>query len=70
LVVENITEWTQNILKDKPSGKAAPVASNNKVKYAILTDIHADLYYKDGSEADCGEPTCCRDSPSVIKKPA
>lgn len=35
-------------------------------KYPIsvvqITDIHIDPYYEGGSNADCGEPLCCRAS--------
>ena len=25
-----------------------------------VSDIHVDLNYTEGAEADCGEPICCR----------
>lgn len=37
-------------------------ASKTPIKVLQITDIHLDLYYKEGADADCDMPMCCRAS--------
>ncbi|XP_025016767.1 sphingomyelin phosphodiesterase-like [Tetranychus urticae] len=40
-----------------------PIKSNGPLrvtKILHITDIHADLFYSPGSDAECGRPVCCR----------
>lgn len=48
----------------KPPLKSVPLPNDNvsKLKILHLTDTHFDPYYLVGSNADCPEPMCCRDS--------
>lgn len=36
-------------------------------KLVQITDIHVDPYYEPGSEANCGEPLCCRSTNGPAK---
>lgn len=36
-------------------------------KLVQITDIHIDPYYEPGSEAQCGEPLCCRSTNGIAK---
>lgn len=36
-------------------------------KLVQITDIHVDPYYEPGSDANCGEPLCCRSTNGVAK---
>lgn len=37
------------------------------LKLVQITDIHVDPYYEPGSEANCGEPLCCRSTNGLAK---
>ncbi|CAJ0567409.1 unnamed protein product, partial [Mesorhabditis spiculigera] len=45
----------------------APTAGKPKLNVLHLTDIHVDMYYEEGSEADCGEPLCCRGDKNPVE---
>lgn len=59
--VENLTEWQETILADKPDLPRPQINSTERIKFAHITDLHFDLEYIPGSNADCGLPLCCRD---------
>lgn len=44
------------------SGKKAAVSAVKPFKVLQISDIHLDPEYKEGSNAVCGEPLCCRPS--------
>ncbi|GAB1600640.1 sphingomyelin phosphodiesterase-like [Argonauta hians] len=56
--------------KPKPPVKPIPVPKNGspKLRCLHLTDIHLDILYKEGANAKCGEPLCCRESNGTPKK--
>lgn len=35
-----------------------------------ISDVHIDPYYKEGSNANCGEPLCCRESSGSPSTPS
>lgn len=45
-------------LSEPLSGKRPPI------KWVQLTDIHVDMHYVVGSNPNCHQPVCCRDSPN------
>ncbi|KAJ9085646.1 hypothetical protein DSO57_1011795 [Entomophthora muscae] len=49
-----------------------PKPSSQKIRQVLhLTDIHFDVDYQVGAEADCNKPICCqKESSSSIKSPA
>jgi sphingomyelin phosphodiesterase len=48
-----------------------PKAGQPKLRVLHLTDLHVDLHYRPGSNADCGKPLCCQDGqPEVGSDPA
>ena len=72
--------WNQKWLVDLPpepvekfkkSGK--DVKAEKQLRVVQISDLHVDMMYKAGSEADCDDPLCCRTAPSSgekIKSPA
>uniref|UniRef100_H2Y639 Saposin B-type domain-containing protein n=1 Tax=Ciona savignyi TaxID=51511 RepID=H2Y639_CIOSA len=72
--VKNKSNWSISLpppsrkLKSNTKLSKMPI---NVLKVLHLSDIHMDLKYKVGSNADCTEPLCCRtmdggDKPSII----
>lgn len=59
--VENLTEWMEGVMADKPNLPRPQVNSTERIQFAHITDLHFDLEYVEGSSADCGLPLCCRD---------
>jgi sphingomyelin phosphodiesterase len=59
--VENLTEWMEQVLADKPALPLPQVNSTERFKFAHITDLHFDLEYIPGSNTNCGKPLCCRD---------
>lgn len=50
----------------KPPATSSPGNSNSSViKVLHLSDTHIDPSYSVGANAKCGEPLCCRESPSA-----
>lgn len=37
-----------------------PSPESPKLRVLHLSDLHFDMYYKEGSNAECSEPLCCR----------
>lgn len=52
----------------KPTPPKIPIRNENvpKLKVLQLTDTHYDPFYLVGSNADCPEPMCCRESSTVV----
>ncbi|KAH9525406.1 Sphingomyelin phosphodiesterase [Bulinus truncatus] len=48
-----------------PVYPSPPKPGSPILRFLHLTDIHFDAAYKEGSNADCGEPLCCRDDGST-----
>eukprot|EP00340_Litonotus_pictus_P011302 CAMPEP_0170539930 /NCGR_PEP_ID=MMETSP0209-20121228/104313_1 /TAXON_ID=665100 ORGANISM="Litonotus pictus, Strain P1" /NCGR_SAMPLE_ID=MMETSP0209 /ASSEMBLY_ACC=CAM_ASM_000301 /LENGTH=490 /DNA_ID=CAMNT_0010842137 /DNA_START=739 /DNA_END=2208 /DNA_ORIENTATION=+ len=64
-------DFAREVLKDKPEIVEEPSFSSKKpLKVLQLSDMHIDPKYKENSEADCGQPACCRDRVENPKKPA
>lgn len=56
---QSLPSETDEVLADvdyRDSG----TAYKSLAKLVHITDIHVDPYYEPGSEANCGEPLCCR----------
>lgn len=57
------TAWTVD-LPDIPKPPVVPILPPNpvapKLRVLHLSDLHFDMYYKEGSNAECGDPLCCR----------
>ncbi|XP_071959555.1 sphingomyelin phosphodiesterase-like [Antedon mediterranea] len=51
-----------NIPKPTPTPPKPPKAGSPTLRILHLTDLHYDRRYKVGSNAECGEPLCCRDN--------
>lgn len=57
----NLQDDIKRILSNKPENKTWEKPTRRKVlKIMHVSDIHPDLFYTAGAEADCGEPVCCR----------
>lgn len=59
---ENFTEWQDEVLKDMPQPNPWPVPNHHSFRMLHITDIHIDPLYAIGSDLDCDEPMCCRNS--------
>uniref|UniRef100_A0A0K0E8I4 Sphingomyelin phosphodiesterase n=1 Tax=Strongyloides stercoralis TaxID=6248 RepID=A0A0K0E8I4_STRER len=61
-ILELGSNWTIPIPGNKPPVKIpqSPDPSKPKLKVLHISDIHIDSQYLPGSEAECGEPQCCR----------
>ena len=74
--------WNQKWLVDLPPKPSTAQTSHKQkreksdekqLRVVQISDLHVDLMYKDGSEADCGDPLCCRKAQSrneKVKNPA
>ena len=52
-------DFIDNIYEDiKQSGG---IVGRDVVTAVHLSDLHIDLLYKEGTNADCGSPLCCRE---------
>jgi hypothetical protein len=70
-------EYARNLLADKPKNKTYEISkfkinskfSNKKIKILHLTDMHTDLDYTEGSNANCKNAVCCQitDIPDKLK---
>ncbi|TKR82050.1 hypothetical protein L596_015827 [Steinernema carpocapsae] len=75
-----ISTWNITIPGNKPPHKdpVQPAADKPKLRVLQISDLHVDFEYAVGTEADCGEPQCCRfpknnhefSSRLSVKKPA
>jgi sphingomyelin phosphodiesterase len=57
----NIINLVNDILKDKPKNEEIKPTKRDTLKMLHVSDIHTDLEYKEGSNASCGYPLCCRE---------
>ena len=75
-------EYIARILSDKPDfiknndyvdKQYEAIRNDTKprktLKFMHVTDIHVDLEYAEGYDADCGEPICCRKQNGLPKDP-
>ena len=53
-----------------PSEDPTAIPANQLLQIVQITDIHVDPYYVPGSNADCGEPLCCRHTSGIPKHPS
>lgn len=62
---DHLQEFIKDVLKDKPQKKS--VKPTKKSTYSVLqiADPHVDLLYKEGSNAFCNEPLCCREADGI-----
>ncbi|XP_054158127.1 sphingomyelin phosphodiesterase-like [Oppia nitens] len=60
---QNMAERREDGSGDEEFIENAKLKSHTKV--VQVTDLHIDPYYTPGSNADCGEPLCCRSSNGV-----
>ena len=64
-------EWKSLVPPGKPSHRV-PVPSGkpsgSPLTVLHISDTHFDHLYKEGSNAVCGEPMCCRESSGLVEK--
>ena len=67
-------EDVKSILKDKPKhinnnylndlyeefNERRYIMAPKRLKIVHIADVHIDLFYEEGTIADCGLPYCCR----------
>jgi sphingomyelin phosphodiesterase len=55
-------EYAKELLKDKPLNITTPLIDTQAPTWKVLqvADLHVDYLYKEGSNAKCSEPLCCR----------
>lgn len=54
--------FTYRVLKDKPPRKHVKVnPEDGNFTFVAFADMHVDPYYREGTEALCGTPICCRE---------
>jgi sphingomyelin phosphodiesterase len=54
-------DYAKDLLKDKPANITNTVIKSEKKLHVLqITDIHTDLLYKEGSDAQCSDANCCR----------
>jgi sphingomyelin phosphodiesterase len=66
--IEIPTKPDNQLKKKFKIGKTSKVNEQKVYKIIQLTDIHLDDKYLKDTEAECGEPLCCRDSNNNIKR--
>ncbi|GMT36587.1 hypothetical protein PFISCL1PPCAC_27884, partial [Pristionchus fissidentatus] len=47
-----------------PSSSPSSSTPPNVLRVLSITDLHVDFHYEPGSEAECADPVCCRESTS------
>ncbi|TKR96369.1 hypothetical protein L596_010399 [Steinernema carpocapsae] len=65
--------WTITLPAEIPDSRPAspyPTDTQKVLRVLQLSDLHFDLSYIPGSEADCGLPICCQLNASATKRPA
>lgn len=61
--------YTNRVLKNKPPRKYPETdPKNGNFTFVVFSDAHIDRNYREGAEADCSYPICCRDSPTGFKE--
>lgn len=64
----NPDEYAKELLADKPAYKPSNKTSKGEnLKILHLTDMHTDLGYTEGSNADCVNPVCCQKTDKKLK---
>ncbi|CAD8091741.1 unnamed protein product [Paramecium sonneborni] len=57
-----LEDYISNILKDKPLNTQWPqLDGTDTIEIIHVSDIHTDLFYKEGTLSKCDEPLCCRE---------
>lgn len=59
-VPENFTQWVSTVMSTKPPTPPPVPTGKSSYKFAQMSDIHVDLFYKPGTITNCDEPVCCR----------
>lgn len=71
LVRDSDEAYKGRVLRNKPPVERPRVSPNPKImKFVVFTDVHLDYYYKEGAEAECGYPICCREHNGLGFKPS
>ena len=60
-VPENFTAYVEKVMKGKPAGPGPQPSGGKTFKFVHISDVHMDLFYKEGTLATCGQPLCCRE---------
>eukprot|EP00830_Metopus_es_P007475 TRINITY_DN170_c0_g3_i1.p1 TRINITY_DN170_c0_g3~~TRINITY_DN170_c0_g3_i1.p1 ORF type:complete len:654 (-),score=102.60 TRINITY_DN170_c0_g3_i1:24-1892(-) len=61
LTKDSDKEYADRVLKSKPPVFRPAVEKNpEKLRIIVFTDVHIDYNYKEGEEAECPYPVCCR----------
>jgi hypothetical protein len=64
----NPDDYARKLLADKPKNLPWKKNPNGKIlKLLHLTDMHTDLGYTEGSNANCQNPVCCQKTDQVEK---
>jgi len=68
---EEINDWTVDLPEGKPEVETPvlPPADSPVTKILHITDLHLDLTYTIGNNADCGLPMCCGNTSGVAPTP-
>lgn len=63
-------DYARRLLKDKPINLTHPPIDVNAktLRMAVVTDVHLDLNYQEGTKANCDLPLCCREPISDPEK--
>lgn len=62
-------QWKSLVPPGKPSPRVpAGRSSGSPLTILHITDTHYDHLYKEGSNAVCGEPMCCRETSGLVEK--
>ena len=59
-VYENFTQWVSDVMASKPVTPRPKPTGRSSYKFAQMSDIHLDFFYKPGTQNDCDLPVCCR----------
>mmetsp|Transcript_18177 Transcript_18177/g.15852 ORF Transcript_18177/g.15852 Transcript_18177/m.15852 type:complete len:98 (+) Transcript_18177:460-753(+) len=60
-------EYIERVIADKPNKTAPNPTKRATYKFVHLTDMHFDWKYKEGNDADCDQPLCCREDSGAPK---
>ena len=66
----NADEYATRLLKDKPEKIKPNITSEKILKILHMSDVHTDLKYQEGSNANCGKPLCCREENGLPTDPS
>lgn len=54
-------DYIERILSDKPANTRWPeIDGSETVDIIHVSDIHTDIFYAEGTNAECSKPICCR----------